>query len=467
MISKQSEEEQRRMVFQDVPKIELAQACSIQHGILRMSKEEESAWATRFLDKQRDLCFFIPASGSGSRMFEFLYDFFKHSDEENRMKVERFLNHINDFAFSRLVDEEIKAKLDSGEMNLKDFAAYIVEDEGLGFGSLPKGLIAFHEYDYFVLNPFQEHVLQICKAFSNTAKIHFTVNFDFLPQIQTAVKSITELSAYQAQVTYSEQNKNSDSLVFNADGTLVMGQDGFPLTRPAGHGALLENLNAIDSRFIFIKNIDNIQHLNHDNSSQTYAFLGGVLLDLNHHLEAISHAALPERIILLLELNARFKMFYSEEMIPTTDEEINRWLLRPKRVCGMVRNEGQPGGGPFWVKQNGKVEKQIVEKAQSAHDTEQMLTLVKSTHFNPVIMALDTCDFDGNKFDLFNFQDEQTYMVVDKKWNGRQIKFLEKPGLWNGSMADWITVFVEVSSEVFSPVKDVLNLLDNKHFGNK
>jgi hypothetical protein len=133
----------------------------------------------------------------------------------------------------------------------------------------------------------------------------------------------------------------------------------------------------------------------------------------------------------------------------------------------MVRNEGQPGGGPFWVKQNGKVEKQIVEKAQIAHDTEQMLTLVKSTHFNPVIMALDTCDFDGNKFDLFNFQDEQTYMVVDKKWNGRQIKFLEKPGLWNGSMADWITVFVEVSSEVFSPVKDVLNLLDNKHFGNK
>lgn len=467
MTAKSIEEKQRELVFQHVPKIELAQACSIQHGILKMTKEEEATWANRFLSEARDLCFFIPASGSGSRMFEFLYDFFKHSDEENRMKVERFLNHINDFAFSRLVDAELKNKLDAGEVNLRDFASYIVENEGLGFGVLPKGLIPFHEYDYFVLNPFQEHVLQICKAFSNAAKIHFTVNFDFLPQIKSSIKSITELSAYPAQVTYSEQNKNSDSLVFNADGTLVLDENGIPLTRPAGHGALLDNLNAIDSRFVFIKNIDNIQHLNHDNSSQTYAFLGGVLVDLNKQLEAIWHAQLPERIVLLLELNNRFKMFYSEDTIPSSDEEINQWLLRPKRVCGMVRNEGQPGGGPFWVKKNGKVEKQIVEKAQIAHDTDQMLTLVKSTHFNPVIMALDTCDFDGKKFNLFDFHDEQTYMVVDKKWNGTQIKFLEKPGLWNGSMADWITVFVEVSSEVFSPVKDVLNLLDNKHFGNK
>lgn len=467
MIGKPIQEKQRELVFQNVPKIELVQPCSLHHGVLRLTKDEEANFSRRFFNEANDLCFFIPASGSGSRMFEFLYDFFKHSDEENRMKVERFLNHINDFAFSRLISSELKSKLESGQMNLKEFAAFIVEETGLGFGALPKGLIAFHEYDYFILNPFQEHVLQICKNFSNQAEIHFTVNYDYLPQIQESIHAIMQLSAYQPKVTYSEQNKNSDSLVFTLDGNLVLDDNGDPITRPAGHGALLENLSALDSRYIFIKNIDNIQHLNHDNSSLTYACLAGLLGDLNKELIEIWNAPLERRRVLLLELNKRFKMFYSEDSIPTTDAEINRWLWRPRRVCGMVKNEGQPGGGPFWVKKNGKIDKQIVEKAQIAHDTDQMLTLVKSTHFNPVIMVLDTCDFDGNKLNLYDFQDEQAFMLVEKKMNGAQVKFIEKPGLWNGCMADWITVFVEVSSDSFSPVKDVLNLLDDKHFTHK
>jgi hypothetical protein len=465
MITGEKVDAQRKLVFENTPKVELVNPCSIQNGILRISKEDERRFSSQFLHAGLDSSFFIPASGSGSRMFEFLYDFFKHSDEENRMKVERFLNHINDFAFCRMVDPLVKLKLDSGEMNLKEFASYIVEESGLGFGNLPKGLIPFHTYDYFVLNPFQEHVLQICKSFTDHVKIHFTVNYDYLDEIKDSIRSITQISAFQPEVHFSEQSKATDSLVFFHDGTLVVDEQGQPQTRPAGHGALLENMNNLDSRFIFIKNIDNIQHLNNDHSASVYATLGGVLLELNLQLKQIWDAAQDERFSLLSQLNIKYNMFYREDLIPNQDEEIEQWLLRPKRVCGMVKNEGQPGGGPFWVKRNGKIEKQIVEKAQIAHDSEQMMTLVKSTHFNPVFLACDVHDFEGNKFDLNDYQDASTYMVVDKKMNGTNVRFVERPGLWNGGMADWITVFVEIPSEAFSPVKDVLNLLDNKHLG--
>jgi len=138
-------------------------------------------------------------------------------------------------------------------------------------------------------------------------------------------------------------------------------------------------------------------------------------------------------------------------------------LMQPKRVCGMVRNEGQPGGGPFWVEREGVVSKQIVEKAQISHNSSQLLTLVKSTHFNPVMMACDLFDLDGTRLDLTDYQDADSYMVVEKKINGESIRFLERPGLWNGSMTHWTTVFIEVPADSFSPVKDVLNLLDNKH----
>jgi hypothetical protein len=465
MSLEQKVEEQRKLVFEQTPKVELTGACSIQNGIVRLASDEEARLSAEFLSRQHDVCFFIPASGSGSRMFQFLYDFFKHSDEENRMKVERFLNHIKDFAFNRMIDSEVNSKLENGEMSLKEFATYIVEDSGLGFGNLPKGLIPFHNYDYFVLNPFQEHVLQICKSFGEKSNIHFTVNYDYLDEIKDAIRVITQVSLFQPIVQFSQQNKDTDSFVFSDHGALLRDEQGVPLRRPAGHGALLENLNKINHRFIFIKNIDNIQHSIHDKSTAAFSILGGLMLDFNEQLLKIWKAEFSDRLTLLTALNRKFKLFLSEEDIPNSPEAIDLWLLRPKRVCGMVRNEGQPGGGPFWVKRNGKIEKQIVEKAQIAHDSEQMMTLVKSTHFNPVMMVCDVQDFDGNKFDLSKFQDSSAYMVVDKKRNGERIRFIERPGLWNGSMADWISVFVEISPDAFSPVKDVLNLLDEKHLG--
>lgn len=463
MIAAHFVEEQRSQVFANRPKVILVKPCSVQNGIVRLTQDEQHDLANNFLSAPRDMCFFIPASGSGSRMFEFLYAFFKHSDEDNRMKVERFLNHLNDFAFSRNIDETVKSRLENSEMSLKEFASYIVEDEGLGLGSLPKGLIPFHQYAYFVLNPFQEHVLQICKAFSDQAHIHFTVNWDFKDAITSSIEDVIRISSFHPMVSFSGQNKNTDSIVFKEDGNPVQLNDGSFLTRPAGHGALLENLNAIQSRYIFIKNIDNIQHLSFDSSNEVFASLGGLLMQLNEQLTQIQATKGANRAALLHALNSKFKLFFQDADIPNSDAEIADWLLRPKRVCGMVRNEGQPGGGPFWVEYQGKVVKQIVEKAQIADDSDQLLTLVKSTHFNPVMMVCDTHDLAGNKLNLFDYQDLESYMVVQKKINGDKVLFLEKPGLWNGSMANWITVFVEVSSDCFSPVKDVLNLLDSKH----
>jgi len=456
-------QDQKEQVFAEKPKVSLVNPCSINKGILRLSPSQYQDTIDQFRNSPVDLSFFIPASGSGSRMFEFLHNFFKDTSHKDRNKVERFLNSLQDFAITRLIPNEVREQLENGSMDLKSFAAYIVEDGGLGLGNLPKGLIPFHENSYFILNPFQEHVLQICKSFSDKTKVHFTINGKYEEAIKSSIEQAKRMSAYDPEIGFSEQSPASDSYVFFENREPVRNDAGSYLRRPSGHGALLENLNALQSRFLFIKNIDNIQHFNHDSSVNDFAMLGGLLCQLNEDLEIIFNNKHDERLPLLAELNRKFQLFQDLEGFPKEEEALNRWLNRPKRVCGMVKNEGQPGGGPFWVNNNGVVDKQIVEKAQISEDNAQLSILLKSTHFNPVMLACDTHDLDSNKIDLNKHADPDSYMVVEKNQNGEKVFFVEKPGLWNGGMAHWITVFVEVSSNSFSPVKDILNLLDAKH----
>lgn len=454
---------QQEKVFADKPKVNLVHPCSVNKGILRLSASQYSDTIDAFRNSTVDLEFFIPASGSGSRMFEFLHNFFKDSSHKDRNKVERFLNSLQDFAITRLIPNEVQEQLEKGTMDLKSFAAYIVEDSGLGLGNLPKGLIPFHENSYFILNPFQEHVLQICKSFSDRTKVHFTINGKYEEAIKASIEQAKSMSAYHPKIGFSEQNPESDSYVFFENRKPVtLGGASF-LRRPSGHGALLENLNGLQSRFVFIKNIDNIQHFNHDSSVDDFAMLGGLLCQLNEELEFILNTNHAHRLPLLAELNTKFQLFQTADDFPKDPDQLEIWLNRPKRVCGMVKNEGQPGGGPFWVNNNGVVDKQIVEKAQISDDSAQLSILLKSTHFNPVMLACDTHDLNNNKIDLDKHADKESYMVVEKTQNGEKVFFMEKPGLWNGGMAHWITVFVEVSSDSFSPVKDVLNLLDAKH----
>ena len=234
-----------------------------------------------------------------------------------------------------------------------------------------------------------------------------------------------------------------------------------PFKRPSGHGALLPNLNQIDADIIFIKNIDNIQNFNQSKSSKnTLKYIGGIAFWFKEELKKLIE---NPTLINLKELNNQFQ-FLSESQIEKIDINIlKEELNKPIRVCGMVKNEGQPGGGPFWINENGELTKQIIEKAQINNVPEQYKIMIQSTHFNPVMIAAITKDVDEIKFDLTNFVDESKYFIVDKTQNGKKINYIELPGLWNGSMANWNTIFVEIPSDTFSPVKTVLDLLDKAH----
>ena len=224
---------------------------------------------------------------------------------------------------------------------------------------------------------------------------------------------------------------------------------------------MLNNLNKIDGDLIFIKNIDNIQHLSKSkNTVEVWKLLGGLLIDFRKEAKKVFNDPSVET---LKVLNDRYQLFDPKSIKELNIEEIRELLNRPIRVCGMVRNEGQPGGGPFWVSDNGKISKQIVEKAQITMRGEQYRLMVQSTYFNPVMIVAFTKDLYGNKFDLNNFKDDSKFFVVKKKYKGQDIRFIELPGLWNGSMAHWNSLFIEIPSATFSPVKTILDLLEDEH----
>ncbi len=456
---------QRAQVFGDHPKVNLVEPCRIGNGILQVTPEMKGYYRKLYNSTKVLPGFFIPASGSGSRMFQFLYDFIEEPNDVNRGQVERFLNHLEDFAFYRKIDRPMKDRLENGKVDLSGFVRYIVSEEGLGLGMLPKGLVPFHYYGYFILNPFQEHVLQAATLNGGISKAHFTVNPKFKKLIADSIEEVRRLSGYDIIAEFSCQDEDTDSIAFSTDGDIVEVEPGRALTRPSGHGALLDNLNEMDDAILFIKNIDNVQHGSvSEHSMDDFRLLGGILLEVNEKLRQVVSGGEVDREALKL-LISEYQLAYSTMFVDElTDRELIDWMNRPRRVCGMVKNEGQPGGGPFWVKnKNGKVSKQIVEKAQISNEGEQFTVMVKSSHFNPVMLACDVHDLNGNKLNLKNFRDDDSYFVVRKRYHGKDILFAEQPGLWNGGMADWMTVFVEVSSLSFSPVKTVLDLLDTAH----
>jgi len=461
-------ETQRGKVFGSHPKVDLVEPCRIGKGIMRLS-EAEKFEALRYFELMKIVPqFFIPASGSGSRMFQFLFDFLENPTEENRSQVERFLNHLEDFAFYRKIHCDIRKQLNENRIDLAEFVRYVVSSDGLNLGDLPKGLVPFHNYGYFILNPFQEHVLQAARLGSGIAKMHFTVNLKYSDKIKEAIDQVCAISGYQIETTFSAQNEDTDSIAFTKNGDIFEYAPGQPLTRPSGHGALLDNLQEINAEVVFIKNVDNIQHEHGSGTSiNEFKTLGGLLLQLNDDLRKVLADGKLNRE-LFVEIVNRYQLMIDVDNIQELNEnEIIEFVNRPRRVCGMVRNEGQPGGGPFWVKtRDGRVTKQIVEKTQIASNGDQFNIMVKSSHFNPVMIACDMRDLGGNQLNLVDYRDEEMYYIVKKNFKGRDILFAEQPGLWNGGMAEWLTVFVEVSSKAFTPVKTVLDLLENSHQAN-
>ena len=433
--------------------------CTPGDGIKVLSLEERNQYLEFFDAEKRNLVYFIPASGSGSRMFQFIHDFLMNPSYEKRGPIEQFLTHLSSFAFYKSLPEEMQTLVLSKKDRYSDLLTFLLDKNGLALGQLPKGLIQFHSLGATTVNAFQEHVLQGLELNKHEVSFHFTVQKEFHEQIRNSVIA----AAPNATLSFSEQSNESDAIAFTESGLAVM-EGGEHVRRPAGHGALLTNLNALENELIFVKNIDNVQHPEKSESSfATLKILGGLLTELKQEAKRLFQ---NPSIDGLRKLNHRFRLFDEALVEDCSDNaKIHAILNRPFRVCGMVRNEGQPGGGPFWVKDSitGLRSKQIVEKAQIASTPDQLDILLKSSHFNPVLMAISPYSLTGEKFDLHHYADPSAFFIVRKDHNGTPVRYIELPGLWNGSMANWNTIFVEVDSESFSPVKTVLDLLDDAH----
>jgi hypothetical protein len=442
---------------------------------------------------------FVPASGAASRMFKHLFSFLEWYDRSETAiekleadktfnSVYHFLKNIYRFAFIK----DLKNALEQDGLNLDVLLSerkydviivYLLTDKGLGYAGLPKGLLKFHQYDGFSRMALGEHLVEgahYVRKDDDTVNVHFTVSAEHRKKFLQGVEIVQ--SGYEAsygvkyRIDFTEQKPSTDTIAVNPDNTPFREKDGSLHFRPGGHGALIENLNDLKADIIYIKNIDNVVPDRLKDTTYLYKrAIGGLLLSLQQQTHAYLRA-LETGKISAVELNEIIAFSVQELMIrfPETFDRLSLsekitylfgQLNRPIRVCGMVKNEGEPGGGPFWVEnQQGKVSLQIVESSQIDHaDSLQADIAKESTHFNPVDLVCAVRDYKGRKFDLLKYVDPSTGFISTKSKDGRDLKAQELPGLWNGAMADWITVFVEVPIITFNPVKTVNDLLREQH----
>ena len=404
---------------------------------------------------------FVPASGAATRMFKELYAFV---NEDKRGKgIDQLLENIEKFAFW----PELKAVLPAGADDKATVDAIV--NEGLGYGRQPKGLVTFHAYPDGARKAVEEHLVEgaAYAASNGVARIHFTVS----PEHMDGFKALLEkrVPVYEKRfgirydISFSVQKPSTDTIAVNPDNTPFRQEDGSLLFRPAGHGALIENLAEIDADIVFIKNIDNVTTDARRGDTVRYKkALAGLLLELQE--QAFAHLAALEKGATDLALIARFIEEKLCVKLPAAyDAALLRSILdRPIRVCGMVRNEGEPGGGPFWVANpDGTESLQIAESSQIA--PEDLPLMQSATHFNPVDLVCGVRNAQGGRFDLRDYTDPATGFISSKSSGGRELRAQELPGLWNGAMARWNTVFVDVPITTFSPVKVVQDLLRPQH----
>ena len=477
-----------------IKKTQLEAPATINNGINTFSSDEMLRFSDYFEQESQSKILekFVPASGAATRMFKFLSEFLVQYNPEkesinayiNRTEnhtLETFIVGMTKFPFYT----EVVNYLKKSNPNYKDysinkkqylFIKTILTDEVFNFLNKPKAVLPFHKYPEAILTPIGEHFKE-SQAYASNGKgnIHFTITEAHLnlfeEQINKQPKQYKEIS----EISYSYQDPSTDSIAINEKGELLKDENDQFIFRPGGHGALLYNLNLRDADIIFIKNIDNVSH----NSINEIAFykksLAGYLLEIQNkvfsHLNALEQATDKSALIkstknfienkLSVKINTDFEDFKEESQIKI----LHQFLNRPIRVCGMVKNENEPGGGPFWVKdKKGNLNLQIVESAQVDIQNEYQKTIFsEATHFNPVDLVCAIKNYKGEKFDLLNYTDPETGFVVEKSKNGQTYKSYELPGLWNGSMANWITLFVEVPLQTFNPVKTVNDLLKPAH----
>lgn len=477
------------------PYMKLVDAATVGHGIIRLDSQEVQGNCERFnthVENGLTPVKFVPASGAASRMFKSLFEALeecRQSDNPDLVLAENaaaryFLIHKKKFAFYSDLAAVIGGN--QKDINCTQWIDYLLNEKGLNYGYLPKGLLKFHRYPDKDRTPFEEHLAEgvsYSKDNSNNVRLHFTVSPEHQSRFENLLSNIKRdyENRYQVtfDVTFSVQKPATDTIAVDADNNPFREADGQILFRPGGHGALIENLNDLDGDVLFIKNIDNVVP---DHSKQVTIdykkALAGVLLKyqekifryqkiLNERYPASIESGLLAEAANFLENALNVKppgnLYYTakEELFYYLKEKFNR----PLRVCGMVKNEGEPGGGPFWcLDPQGTVSLQIVESSQVDPGSIQQQEIVKhATHFNPVDLVCAVKNYKGEKYDLTQFIDPQTGFISKKSKDGRELKALELPGLWNGAMSNWNTLFVEVPMETFNPVKTVNDLLREQH----
>lgn len=473
------------------PFLRLEAAASIGQGVQAPTDEERQQFIecwNRYKNEGHEIVKFVPASGAASRMFKDVFAFVDAPYDTPQTAFEReFFDGIKKFAFREALCDKckenegknIRTLLEEG--NYKAVARQMLSAEGLNYGQLPKGLLLFHNYEDGPRTPMEEHLVEaaLYAVSDGQANVHFTVSHDhlelFKQKVEEKLDKYAKRFGIQFNVSFSEQKPSTDTIAANPDGTPFRQDDGSLLFRPGGHGALIQNLNDIKADVVFIKNIDNVVPDRLKAATVEYKqLLAGILVSLQarafEYLRLLdsgkyTHEQLEE-IIRFVQRDlccrkADIKLLEDAELVIY----LRRKLNRPMRVCGVVKNVGEPGGGPFLTyNSDGTVSLQILESSQiDKKNAEYMKMFTEGTHFNPVDLVCAIRDYKGNAFNLPDFVDPQTGFISQKSKNGRELQALELPGLWNGAMSDWSTVFVEVPLETFNPVKTVNDLLREQH----
>lgn len=453
-ISKAEAIRQIKVFKEGVRPINLSRAATLGDGIIQLGADELSNYASLF-EKERvafQIGKFTPASGAASRMFKALFNCLNAGKVDSSEVIE-FIDEIDNFAFSSLIPSEKK----SGALQIIDF---VLNQEPLAYRSKPKGLIEFHKYSDSSLVPVEEHIYEGAQILGDDYDLHLTLSPQHVDMVLSRIEAYLKRTGLQVRVKHSIQESSTDTIAVDLNNIPYRDSNQNLLFRPGGHGALLANLNKLEFDFVFIKNIDNVTHQSRVESTIRHKkALGGFLIEKIRFIhEQLQYFKAGNETNLVQIAKQEFSQTCN------TEEEAFIFLNRPIRICGMVKNEGEPGGGPFWVESVESQGLQIVEKAQiNQEDAHQGEIMQNSTHFNPVDLVCFKKSFDGSRFNLFNFVDQRTALISKKSIAGKTVKALEHPGLWNGSMAKWLTYFIEVPIDTFNPVKTVNDLLKDGH----
>ena len=490
-ISEEKIAEQLACFEKGFPFLKLDGAASIEKGILAPAEEEMKAYLEAwdaYMQGEKKIVKFVPASGAASRMFKNMFEFLGAEYDVPTTDFEKkFFDNVHNFAFFADLNAACEKNNGKGidalvaEGNYKAVVANLLEAAGLNYGALPKGLLKFHSYEDGVRTPLEEHLVEgALYAAGKTGKVnvHFTVSTEHRELFKALVEE--KVAAYAAKygveylVSFSEQKPSTDTVAADMENKPFR-DNGKLLFRPGGHGALIENLNDLDADVIFIKNIDNVVPDRLKDETVAYKkLIAGVLVTLQkkafEYLELLDTAKYTheqlEEIIKFVQNDlccrkADIKDLEDAELVIYLRKKLNR----PMRICGMVKNVGEPGGGPFLAyNPDGTVSLQVLESSQiDMSDPEKKAMFENGTHFNPVDLVCAVRDYKGNKFNLVNYVDKATGFISYKSKSGKELKALELPGLWNGAMSDWSTIFVEVPLGTFNPVKTVNDLLREQH----